>query len=117
MAQKSYTYLKNRIGAEINEEANKTTFVFQKERVGFKRTEEIIFLKEVNPSISKNIVITDNELIIQADIPNTYKRFSDIQSEEVKSRWMFAYQLVEKVYSHPYPRLNLIVCPENIVYS
>ena len=30
---------------------------------------------------------------------------------------MFAYQLVEKVYSHPYPRLNLIVSPENIVYS
>ena len=114
---KTYTYLKNRTGAEINEEANKTTFVFQKERVAFKRTEEIIFLKEVNPKISKDIVITDDELILQAMIPKDYMRFKDIQREEEKSRWMLGYQLVEKVYSHPYPRLNLIVCPENIVYS
>ncbi|WP_342601100.1 type VII secretion protein EssB [Psychrobacillus sp. FSL H8-0483] len=117
MAKRSHTYLKNRIGAEINEEPLKTTFVFQKERVGFKRTEEIIFLKEVNPKIKKDIVITDDELIIQADIPASFKRFDVIQSEDEKSRWMFAYQLVEKVYSHPYPRLNLIVSPENIVYS
>ncbi|MFJ7825345.1 type VII secretion protein EssB [Psychrobacillus sp. NPDC096623] len=117
MAYRSHTYLKNRIGAEINEEALKTTFVFQKERVGFKRTEEIIFLKEVNPKIKKDIVITGDELIIQADIPASFKRFQVIQEEDEKSRWMFAYQLVEKVYAHPYPRLNLIVSPENIVYS
>ncbi|ALC86427.1 hypothetical protein AM499_11755 [Bacillus sp. FJAT-22090] len=117
MATNIHTYLKNRIGAEINQEDNKTTFVFQKERVGFKRTSEIIFLKEVNPKITKDIVITDDELIIQAEIPNTFKRFSEIHKEDEKSRWMFAYQLVEKVHSHPYPRLNLIVCPENTVYS
>ncbi|MFB5086001.1 type VII secretion protein EssB [Psychrobacillus sp. PGGUH221] len=117
MATNVHTYLKNRIGAEINQEENKTTFVFQKERVGFKRTSEIIFLKEVNPQITKDIVITDDELIIQAEIPSNFKRFSEIHKEDEKSRWMFAYQLVEKVHSHPYPRLNLIVCPENTVYS
>ena len=117
MVNHSHTYLKNRIGAEINEETSKTTFVFQKERVGFKRTEEIIFLKEVNPKIKKDIVITDDELIIQADIPASFKRYDAIHVEDEKSRWMFAYQLVEKVYSHPYPRLNLIVSPENIIYS
>lgn len=114
---KSHTYLTNRIGAEIKEEPFKTTFVFQKERVGFKRTEEIIFLKEVNPKITKDIAITDNELIIKAEIPNSFKRFSEMHLEDEKSRWMFAYQLVEKVSSHAYPRLNLIVCPENIVYN
>ncbi|TQR21287.1 type VII secretion protein EssB [Psychrobacillus vulpis] len=117
MATNSHTYLKNRIGAEISEEDNKTTFVFQKERVGFKRTDEIIFLKEVHPNIRKEVVITDDELIIQAHIPSNYKRFSKIHLEDAKSRWMFAHQLIERVYSHPHPRLNLIVCPENIVYS
>ncbi len=117
MATNSHTYLKNRIGAEINEEENKTTFIFQKERVGFKRTEEIIFLQEVSPKIAKDIVITDDELIIQAVFPLSFKRFSEMHLEEEKSRLMFAHQLVEKVYAHPYPRLNLIVCPENIVYS
>lgn len=117
MATKSHTYLKNRIGAEINEEENKTTFVFQKERVGFKRTEEIIFLQEVSPKIVKDIAITDDELIIQATFPTSFRRFSDMHLEEENLRLMFAHQLVEKVYAHPYPRLHLIVCPENIVYS
>jgi type VII secretion protein EssB len=117
MATNSHTYLKNRIGAEINDEENKTTFVFQKERVGFKRTEEIMFLKEVEPKIQKEIVITDNELMVQAEVPVSYKRFSDIQLEDEKAKWRFAYQLVEKVYAHSYPRLHLIVCPENIVYD
>lgn len=117
MATNVHTYLKDLIGVEINEEANKRTFIFQKERFGFKRTTEIIFLKEVNPEIRKEIVITDDELIIQADIPSSLKRFDEIQSEDAKSRWMFAHQLVEKVDAHPYPRLNLIVCPENMVYS
>lgn len=117
MATHVHTYLKDLIGVEINEEANKSTFVFQKERFGFKRSSEIVFLKEVNPEIRKEIVITDDELIIQADIPSSFKRFDEIQTEDAKSRWMFAHQLVEKVDAHPYPRLNLIVCPENIVYS
>lgn len=117
MATNTHTYLKNQIGAEINDEENKTTFVFQKERVGFKRTEEIMFLKEIEPKIHKEIVITDNELIVQAELPVSYKRFSDIQLEDEKSKWRFAYQLVEKVYAHSYPRLHLIVCPENIVYD
>lgn len=112
-----HTYLKDLIGVEINEEENKRTFIFQKERFGFKRSTEIVFLKEVNPEIRKEIVITDDELIIQADIPSSLKQFDEIQSEDAKSRWIFAHQLVEKVDAHPYPRLNLIVCPENIVYS
>ena len=117
MAKKPHTYLKNRIGAEINEETNKTTFVFQKERVGFKRTSEIIFLKEINPKITKEIIVSDDELIIQATFPNSFSRFSEIHKKDEKSRWMFAYQLVEKVSVHPYPRLHLIVSPENTIFS
>ena len=117
MTAKGHTYLKDLIGAEINEEENKTTFVFQKERIGLKRSEEILFLQEVNPEIGKEIISTDDELIIQATIPSSLKRFSEIQSEEVRSRWMFAHQLVSNVNAHPYPRLHLVVSPENIVYS
>ena len=72
----------------------------------------------MNPKIKKEIVITDDELIIQAAIPASFKRFEALQSEDEKTRWMFAHQLVEKAcIRHPYPRLNLVVCPENIVYS
>ena len=40
-----------------------------------------------------------------------------LQKEDERSRWIFAHQLVEKVIAHPYPRLNIVVCPENIVYD
>ena len=75
MSEKGHTYLKDLIGAEINEEENKRTFVFQKERIGLKSSTEIVFLKEVDPEIEKEIVITDDELIIQATIPSSLKQF------------------------------------------
>ena len=37
MSTNEHTYLKKRLDAEINEEENKTTFIFQKERIGFKK--------------------------------------------------------------------------------
>ncbi|MER2090233.1 MAG: type VII secretion protein EssB [Sporosarcina sp.] len=117
MATNNHTYVKNLIGADINEESSKSTFVFQKERIGLKKSTEITFLQEVSPEIEKEIVLTDDELIIHATIPSSLKRFDEIQTEDAKSRWMFAHQLVKKVDAHPYPRLNQIVSPENIVYS
>ena len=117
MSTKKVTYLKELLDAEINEEENKTTFIFQNERIGLKSISEIEFLREVDPKISKEIVMTDDELIIKTLIPETYKRFGALQKEAERSRWIFAHQLVEKVIAHPYPRLNIVVCPENIMYD
>ncbi|CAM3251019.1 type VII secretion protein EssB [Filibacter tadaridae] len=117
MPTEPHTYLKNLISGDINEEEKKSTFIFQKERIGLKKSAEVTFLKEVNPEIEKEVILTEDELIVTATIPESFKRFDAIHLEDAKIKWMFAHQLVEKIDAHPYPRLNLIVCPENIVYS
>ena len=117
MSTKKVTYLKELLDAEINEEENKSTFIFQNERIGLKNISEIEFIREVDSKINKEIVMTDDELIIKTFIPETYKRFGALQKEDERSRWIFAHQLVEKVTAHPYPRLNIVVCPENIMYD
>lgn len=117
MSTNQSTYLKTLLEANIKQEENTRTFIFQKERIGLKNSLEITFLEEVEPQIRKEIVMTDDELIIKATVPQSYKEFDALRREDEKARWIFAYQLVEKVKRQPYPRLNTVVCPENIVYD
>lgn len=117
MSNKQLTYLKELLDAEINEEEDQNTFIFQNERIGLKSISEIDFLREVDHKIRKEIVKTDDALMIKAFIPEAYKRFSALQDEDEQARWIFAHQLVEKVMAHPYPRLNIVICPENIIYD
>ncbi len=117
MSKQKETYLKSRIDAEINIEKSKQTFIFQKERIGLKNETEIQFIKEVEPAIEKEVMVTDDEVVISAVIPKAFNRFSKIFKEDEKKKWIFAYQLVEKVESHPYKRLTKIICPENVVFN
>lgn len=117
MSKKKTTYLEGLLDAEMNEVEKKVTFVFQRERIGLKSSAEIEFLKEADSEIRKELVMTDDELTIQAEIPESFKRFEALKSEDEKTRWIFAYQLVEKVRTHAYSRLSVVICPENIVYN
>ena len=117
MSTNQHTYLETRLNAEIKQDAHESILIFQKERIGLKNSLEIGFLKEVDAQIQKEIVMTDDELIIKAAIPVSYKRFEALQTEDEKTRWIFAHQLVEKAGSETYARLNIVVCPENIVYN
>jgi type VII secretion protein EssB len=117
MPTKKTTYFESLLDLEITQEKNQTTFVFQTERIGLKSKAEIEFLKEADDAIRKEIQMTDDELIINVYIPSAYKRFNALRSEDEKTRWIFAHQLVEKVKTLEYPRLNLVVCPENLVFN
>lgn len=117
MSMKLSTYLTNLTGVELTEEQQQSTFVFQLERILFKQQNEIAFLEAVQPDIQKSFTVTEDELVITANIPSSYRRFNDILKEDEKSKWLFAHQLVQQVMTHSYDRLHLVVCPENIVYN
>ncbi|KXH78552.1 type VII secretion protein EssB [Sporosarcina sp. HYO08] len=117
MSKKVIGYLESLLDADIHQEQHTTNFIFQNERIGLKNQAEINFLKEVETAIRKETHMSEDELIITAQIPESLKRFDELQLEDEKSRWIFAYQLIEKVRAHVYDRLTLVVCPENIVYS
>jgi type VII secretion protein EssB len=117
MSAKKNTYLKSLLDAEVLQEGKQTKFVFQTERIGLKSKHEIEFLKNADRDIQKIINVSDDELVIETEFPSTYKRFNELLLEDEKTRWVFAQQVVVKVYTHAFPRLNLIVCPENIVFN
>lgn len=117
MSKKAITYLESLVDTEVNREENKVTLVFQRERIGLRNSAVLTFIKDMEPEIKKEILVTDDELVVSATIPESYKPFKSIQSEDKKTKWIFSHQLVEKVKTHPYSRLTVVVSPENIVYD
>ncbi|WP_243290998.1 type VII secretion protein EssB [Bacillus sp. FJAT-47783] len=116
MSEKNPTYLEEKLQAVITKE-NGYTFSFQKEKIKLDHAIEIDMVKEINPDFQKDIVMTDDELHVTTQLPAHYKEFHAIQKKDDHSKWLFTHQLVKKVNSHPYSRLHLIVCPDNIVFD
>lgn len=116
MSEKKQTYLEQQLEAVITKEDG-YTFIFQTEKVKLDQAAEIEMLKEMDPSIKREITLTEDELRVHVQPPETYLGFSSLNKKEERSKWNFSYQLVKKVKNHSLTRLHLIVCPENISFD
>jgi type VII secretion protein EssB len=116
MSEKKQTYLEQQLEAVITKEDG-YTFIFQTEKVKLDQAAEIDMLKEMDPSIKREIVLTEDELRVHVQPPETYLGFSSLNKKEERSKWNFSYQLVKKVKNHSLSRLHLIICPENILFD
>lgn len=117
MSKKTSSYFESLVDTEVLREEKHVTLAFHRERIGLKSQAVIEFLREAEPAIRKEIRVTEDELIIQATIPPTFHPFESLGKEDLKTRWIFAHQLIEKVENHPHERLTVVVCPENIVHN
>ncbi|MBA4536975.1 type VII secretion protein EssB [Bacillus aquiflavi] len=115
MSEKKQTYLEQQLEAVIKKENNKYTFTFQRGKIKLDDAIEMDMLKEIDPSIQKEIILTDDELNLIIQLPSNYLNFFNLKNKDEKSKWIFAHQLVKKVQNHSLSRLHLVVCPENIV--
>ncbi|WP_226655974.1 type VII secretion protein EssB [Pseudalkalibacillus hwajinpoensis] len=109
-------YLESQIDAKIIHKKEAITFLFQKEKIKFDELTEIHFLSEIDSGIPKTIDMNEDEVSIRhklspsiSTLPNRLKEMSE------SHRLASAYQLVQKVKDHRYTRLNLMVCPDNLV--
>ncbi|MFS0576293.1 type VII secretion protein EssB [Sporosarcina sp. 179-K 3D1 HS] len=117
MSKKISSYFESIVDTEFLREDNQIIMAFQRERIGLKNQAVVEFLREVDSDIPKVIRTTEDELIITATIPPTFRTFDTLRKEDMKTRWIFAHQLIEKAEGHPHDRLTLVVCPDNIVYN
>src|SRR3954464_1270209 len=115
MSEKRRTYLEEQLEAVVKREKNLVEIIFQREKVKLDHAIEIEMLKDSDPSIKKEIKLTEDELCLVIQPPANYLTFTQLNNKDEKSRWNFASQLVKKVQSHSLSRLHLIICPENIV--
>ena len=116
MAQKSGSYLQEKLEAVIHRKDNIVTLIFQKEKIKLDDVTEIGFLKELSPFIQREITMENDELCIINTVPESFSFHPQLKANE-KERLMTAYQLVQKIQKHTLSRLHLIICPENIVFD
>ncbi|MGP1909434.1 type VII secretion protein EssB [Metabacillus sp. JX24] len=117
MSEKKPAYLEQQLDAVIEKEKDGYTFVFQTEKVKLDHVSEIEMIKEMDPSIKRDVTLAEDELRVHVQPPRTYLGFSSLNKKDERSKWNFSYQLVKKVKNHSLSRIHLIVCPENLLFD
>ncbi|MEH6946113.1 type VII secretion protein EssB [Bacillus sp. JJ634] len=115
MSEKKQSYLEKQLEAVIKKEKNTVQIIFQREKIRLDDALEMEMLKYSDPSIKKEITLTEAELKLGIETPSSYLPFTQLKKKDEKSRWIFASQLIKKAENHSLNRLHIIVCPENIV--
>ncbi|PFG14394.1 type VII secretion protein EssB [Bacillus sp. es.036] len=116
MANQVKPYLETQIDAKIMNDKEAITFLFQKEKIKFDELTEVHFLSEIDTGIPNTIDMNEDEIRIQHMLPPSVSALPTILKEMTESeRLASAYQLVQKVKDHRFKRLNLIICPDNLV--
>ncbi|MBG9443065.1 type VII secretion protein EssB [Cytobacillus firmus] len=115
MSEKSQTYLEEQLEAVVETDHQSLTILFQREKIKADAAEELELLQAMESAIKRDIHLTEDELRLVLQIPSNYLTFSKLKKKDQRSRWIFSSQLLKLVKSHPYSRLHLVICPENIV--
>ncbi|WP_049627273.1 type VII secretion protein EssB [Bacillus sp. JFL15] len=111
------SYLETELDAVREETESGFTFTFQREKVKLLDGLEANVIKEADPFFQKEVSVSEDEVTITIRPPSSYQAFRYIKGKDKKSRWQFAYRLVQTVKQHKLKRLNLIAAPENIVFD
>ncbi|MDQ0273313.1 type VII secretion protein EssB [Cytobacillus purgationiresistens] len=115
MSQEKQSYIEKQLEAKYSLEEGTISFAFQREKIKLDEEAEIGMLNDVGSFIEKETIFTEDELILKFHKPSYFKTFSQLKTLDMRSRYMFASQLLKKIINHPFPRLHLVVCPDNIL--
>ncbi|MCA0970753.1 type VII secretion protein EssB [Halobacillus litoralis] len=109
------TYFRQITGADISRDDETYRVVYQKARLRMQDEREIHVLYDIDPTMKKSIDSTEDEVELTVEAPDHYLPYASVKHKSEYSRWMFADQLIKMVEHHRFTRLNLLICPENIL--
>lgn len=115
MHEERIPYFTKQTEAYIIREENSIRVTFHKEKVKLSDDLEISLLKGINPVIKREINSGEDQIIISLEVPSQYESFSKIMEMNMLSRWQYTYNLLRLVQHHHLSRLNIIVCPSNLL--
>lgn len=115
MVQEKQNYLETQLSAEYRVDKQTISIVFQKEKIKLEQDKEIGMLDDIGTVIEKEVIFSEDELILKFHKPPYFRTFSQLIELDERSRYIFASQLVKAVKNHAFPRLHLFICPENIL--
>ncbi|WP_158555898.1 type VII secretion protein EssB [Peribacillus glennii] len=116
MEENKTSYLEIQLEADITKD-NGYAFIFQRARIKMQDPLELQLLREMDGTLQREIVVTDDEVKISIHPPASFSAFREIRKKNKLERWIFAHQLIKKIENHTLDRLNLVICPENIVFD
>lgn len=117
MADHKRSYLETELDAVRAETESGFTFTFQREKIKLLDGLEANVIKDADPFFQKEVLVSEDEVTITVSPPPSYQAFRYIKGKDKKSRWQFAYRLVQAVKQHKLKRLHIIAAPENIVFD
>lgn len=115
MHEERIPYFTEQTEAYITREGNLIRVTFHKEKVKLSDDLEVSLLKGINPAIKREINSAEDQIIISLEVPSQYEPFSKVMEMNMLSRWQYTYNLLHLVQHHHLSRLNIIVCPSNLL--
>ncbi|MDM5215002.1 type VII secretion protein EssB [Peribacillus sp. NJ4] len=117
MDEKKSSYLEKKTEAAIVKGDNGYSFVFQRAKLSMQDPLELQLIHEADDALQKHIEVTEDEVQIRVNPPASFFVFSKAKDKNLIGRWVSSYQIVKKIRNHELTRLQLVVCPENIVFD
>ncbi|AMM91486.1 hypothetical protein UP17_01835 [Peribacillus simplex] len=110
-------YLEKKTEAAMVKDDNGYLFVFQRAKLSMQDPLELQLIHEADDALQKHIEVTEDEVQIRVNPPASFFVFSKAKNRNLLGRWVSSYQIVKKIRNHELTRLQLVVCPENIVFD
>ncbi|KON66632.1 hypothetical protein AKG34_25175 [Peribacillus butanolivorans] len=117
MDENKSSYLEKRTEAVMKKDDNGYVFVFQRAKLLMQNPLELQLIHEVDDALQKHIDVTEDEVQVRVILPASFFAFSKANNKNLIGRWLSSYQIVKKIRNHELTRLQLVVCPENIVFD
>ncbi|PKF86212.1 type VII secretion protein EssB [Bacillus sp. BA3] len=117
MDEKKSSYLEKKTEAAMMKDDNGHLFVFQRAKLSMQDPLELQLIHEADDALQKHIEVTEDEVQIIVNPPASFFVFSKAKDKNPLSRWLSSYQILKKIRNHELSRLQLVVCPENIVFD
>ncbi|TSB44903.1 type VII secretion protein EssB [Alkalicoccobacillus porphyridii] len=117
MVEEKISYFEKKIGAALEKEDNSWVITFQQARLKLHDPLEINFLINSDTVLTREIVTTEDTIQIKAQPKQELYDFDIIHTKDLYAKWMLMNQLLKKVQHHQTKRLNLFICPENLLFD
>ncbi|WP_347941083.1 type VII secretion protein EssB [Peribacillus simplex] len=117
MDEKKSSYLEKKTEAAMMKDDNGHLLVFQRAKLSMQDPLELQLIHEADDTLQKHIEVTEDEVQIRVNPPASFFVFSKAKEKNPLSRWLSSYQILKKIRKHELSRLQLVVCPENIVFD
>ncbi|RWZ54497.1 type VII secretion protein EssB [Halobacillus fulvus] len=115
MAEARESYFRQMTGAEWHQENDTYKITYQRARVRLQDEMELNLLHDADQTLTRTFAVSDDEIEMVMEQPSHFIEFDELQDKDEYARWLFADQLIKKVEEHRFTRLNLLICPENLL--